>query len=644
VDFLDKALKKSRGKAFTPKNPASLAGSMTLTLTLIAFAIFVYREYSTRSMLNWAEKNALMNGFLICSIILFSIFLFIFFSSRYFYMISYGERKYLAWPHGAFDAISFIILIFTMTFIGSELTLKPTMFQDGLEVDLAALLLALSAIANLQATLRLKYFLKPDSEIREMILQIVNSHISLHEKEPVESLSMAAPVIDGKIERDLLSLIIKLYKKGNIQPVEYCMETLKAYSLKKIPGYESTINDTLACNISSLIIEIGMNSARDEDIFVTGMAMDTLTEIAVSSESSLASEISKMGILQIYSSCDTTGGLFKLRASQRFFRSYLSIFDKFGEHETLESAMKALEDATSLEKAINSARERIGLLYMSGCIYRRAGEMDINEEKINMAINDLSDALKVKDTILSPIDMAYIKAELGRSYMALAKAKNPIKSYKLAINMFSEANKILDEKSFKYDHSMLQSQTGYAYSMLADEYFKIRKNDEAIICARSAIAAYSVPAKFFAMKRAPMEYGMIMSNLGLAHAIISDIYGKSRMFRDALKHAYIAISSFNSAIEAYSSFGRGIDLARLKTSIGISYITIAEICFREKRYDEAINTCDSAIAAYNEAIKMYEGSGKDKLALTARKNLKDANELFNTMMRIGASKPVPYIE
>jgi hypothetical protein len=68
---------------------------------------------------------------------------------------------------------------------------------------------------------------------------------------------------------------------------------------------------------------------------------------------------------------------------------------------------------------------------------------------------------------------------------------------------------------------------------------------------------------------------------------------------------------------------------------------MAEINFREQHYESAISACDSSIAAYNEALRIFEEKGMDKQATAARKHLKKANDLFNTMLRIGVADKKP---
>ncbi len=174
--------------------------------------------------------------------------------------------------------------------------------------------------------------------------------------------------------------------------------------------------------------------------------------------------------------------------------------------------------------------------------------------------------------------------------------------------------------------------------MLADEYSKARRYDDALNSARSAIERYTSAVRYFTPERSPGEHSLIMSGAGLAHTLISEIYTHSREFGGALKQATLAIDCYTSALEAADKEKSPESYASLKVSIGIAQVDLAEICFKEKRYDEAITACDRAIACYNEALRIYEGSGKEKQAAPARKYLKEANDLFNTFMMIGSGR------
>jgi len=129
--------------------------------------------------------------------------------------------------------------------------------------------------------------------------------------------------------------------------------------------------------------------------------------------------------------------------------------------------------------------------------------------------------------------------------------------------------------------------------------------------------------------------------MGFAHTIVSEVYLKSRMFDLSLKHASHALDAYSRAAKAMDARELPERYAFIKTCMGLTQVAVAEIHFREKRYESAISACDSAIAAYNEAIRIYDDKGKEKPAAAARKHLKKANGLFNTMMRIGVADRKP---
>jgi tetratricopeptide (TPR) repeat protein len=236
------------------------------------------------------------------------------------------------------------------------------------------------------------------------------------------------------------------------------------------------------------------------------------------------------------------------------------------------------------------------------------------------------------------MDAALMDVEIGQAYVALAPMKNPIKSYKKALSLFEEAGKTLTPALSRYDAALLESRQGYACSMLADEYNRARRYDDALNSARTAIEHYKSAAKFFTPARSENEHSVIMSGAGLAHTLICEVFTNAREFDDALKHARMAIDCYTEALDAVGKERAPESYASLKVSIGVAQMDLAEICFKEKRYDEAITACDSAIAAYNEALKIYDGTGAEKKAAPARKQLKEANDLFNTFMMIGTGK------
>jgi tetratricopeptide (TPR) repeat protein len=341
----------------------------------------------------------------------------------------------------------------------------------------------------------------------------------------------------------------------------------------------------------------------------------------------------------VFNVCSTGMGERELsRLVTKMIESYTAVYDRAGRHEALELAAAMAEKAA--DTRMFATEEYDGVLYVSGGVYRRLAEAGDSEEYANKSLTALFEALTARTAEASPIDHACIKGEIGRAYMALAKAKNPVKNYRSAAQTFEDAGRMLDAKVSPWDSALYRGKAACAYTFLADEFCRGKRYDDAIQAARSALALYPEAVKFFERRSLP-DYVEALSNMGFAHTIVSEVYLKSRMFDLSLKHATNALDAYSKVTKAVDPVAAPERYAFMKTIMGLTHVNMAEIHFREKRYESAISSCDSAIAAYNEAIRIYDDKGKEKPASAARKHLKKANDLFSTMMRIGVADKKP---
>ncbi|MCD1295157.1 hypothetical protein CUJ83_09120 [Methanocella sp. CWC-04] len=596
-------------------------------------AVSVYEMYTFRTSLDPAEANALLNTLLICDILIFCLsFIAIILSWRI------SSAKGIGVQASIFGSLKFILFVIVMLspiiFIGCQLSFKPGFFSEGMEVDIAIALSAIGVISLMPLTILIIKGMSSLQNIKAFIRDMKSEYLGSGEECSLEDLSMLKQVYRGTIETRLLSQLARLSTSGDSITLELALDDLKDTCIDAKSDDPRSI--ALASGMAGLLAEAGINAAKDGNITVVRMVIDRLSEITKRSGKPGVSSLALRGMGAIYLSCESNMGEQVPRVQIKLASTYASLYDSTGKRECLELAMKMSEKAVAAYGESQHSDELIDALFVSGRIYRMAAELESDESSASISIARLTEALSLKNGIASPLDQAFIKNELGKAFIAMAKIRNPIKSYKSAVSAFSEASDLVTPGISKWDHSLILANSGYAYTMLADEYFKIRKFDEAISSARSAISSYSLPVQFFTLNRSAEDHASIMSNLGLAHTVISEIYSKSRMFEEALKHAHQALDSYTDSMSAYSKISTSNDLASIKTSIGLTYMTIADICFREKRYQEAISACDNAIAAYNEAVRIYDESGREKPASTVRKYLKDANDLFGTMMRIGS--------
>jgi tetratricopeptide (TPR) repeat protein len=435
---------------------------------------------------------------------------------------------------------------------------------------------------------------------------------------------------------DLFGMLKQSLKSGDPGPARSALDGMAETVLgaaKRAPDARSL---AIAHCMDSHIVDAGAIAAAAGSESVVCHTIECLRNITVDTGTEQVATAAFRGIDYTYGECRKAPGHFRSQVMDVWLTDiYTSIYDETGKRDSLDKAAAAADRALSEGGAL-TRDERARALFASGKVLRRLAAVESSEEKALLAISLLDEARATGAG--SPLDTALLDTEIGQAYVALAPMKNPIKSYKKALALFEDAGKTLTAGVSRFDAARLQSGEGYAHSMLADEYNRARRYDDALNSARSAIERYKLAAKYFTPARSRDEHSVIMSGAGLAHTLICEVYTHSRDFDDALKHATLAIKCYTSALESVGKDRAPESYASLKISIGVAEMDLAEVCFKEKRYDEAITACDSAIADYNEALRIYEEAGKEKQAAPARKQLKEANDLFNTFMMIGNGK------
>jgi tetratricopeptide (TPR) repeat protein len=434
---------------------------------------------------------------------------------------------------------------------------------------------------------------------------------------------------------DLFGLLKRSLESGDTGPARAALDQLTHAALESARAHDAR-SMAIAHGMIAHLVEAGSVAASAGSEPVVCHTIECLRDIAVDSGAEQAAMAAFRGIGYTYGECMKHPGHFRTLAMEAWLAGvYTSVYDDTGRREALDKAAAASGHALADGGAL-TAEERARALFASGRVLRRLAEVESSEEKALSAISRLDEAKTIGTG--GPMDAALIDAEIGQAYVALAPMKNPIKSYKKALSLFEDAGKTLTPELSRYDAALLESRLGYACSMLADEYNRARRYDDSLNSARAAIEHYKSAAKFFTHVRSAKEHSVILSGAGLAHTLICEVFTNAREFDDALKHARMAIDCYTEALESVGKEHAPESYASLKVSIGVAQMDLSEICFKEKRYDEAITACDSAIAAYNEALRIYEGAGAEKKAAPARKQLKEANDLFNTFMMIGTGK------
>ncbi len=520
-----------------------------------------------------------------------------------------------------------------IVFIGADILLQPKPLED-IGVNIALGLSVISIVSGILFIAMSVMRLRPGERIGAMVDRIRDDYHGAGADSSADSITVMPQMAGASLS--LIIFIRKLSATGDPDPARQSIDLLSKAALAEAGNAQDVKSMAAAGGMIAHIVEVGTIGAETGNMAIVCRAIERLKDIVTTAGAEAVSSAAFRGIGYTCNECMRQGGRFRTGTFDPWLAGvYASIHDATGKREALDRAVAATERALADRSAL-TLEERARALYSSGQVLRRVADTDHSEEKALLAISQLTEA-RAMGTV-SGLEATFIDIEIGRAYATLASMKNPIKSYKKALSQYEEAGKAMSPAISRYDTALLDSLQGYAYAMLADEYSKARRYDDALNSARSAIERYTSAVRYFTPERSPGEHSLIMSGAGLAHTLISEIYTHSREFGGALKQATLAINCYSSALEAADKEKSPESYASLKVSIGIAQVDLAEICFKEKQYDEAISACDRAIACYNEALRIYEGSGKEKQAAPARKYLKEANDLFNTFMMIGSGR------
>jgi tetratricopeptide (TPR) repeat protein len=603
-----------------------------VSLSLAAATIFLWLMYDGRGMPTAAERGALLNTLLLCDAVAFIVtavaaLLCLYVSSLYSgdYRGAIGTDAYV---------LFFVVMLAPLAFLSADIAWKPGMLA-GVETLIACVLSAIAIIGGILFVAIHVHHLRPRERIRAMIGRILEEYHVAGATATAGAIAIVQPTMAGP-SLDLFGMLKRSLQSGDPGPARSALDNMAKAALEAADRAPDARSLAIAQGMVAHVIEAGAIAAAAGSESIVCHTIECLRDIIVDSGTEQVATAAFRGIGYTYGECMRHVGHFRTLAMEAWLAGiYASIYDDTGKREALDKASAAADRALA-DGSVLTTEERSRALFASGQVLRRLAEAERSEEKALLAISRLDEARTIGSG--SPLDAALVDAEIGQAYVALAPMKNPIKSYKKALSLFQDAGKTLTADVSRFDAALLQSREGYAHSMLADEYNRARRYDDALNSARSAIERYKSAAKYFTSARSEEEHSVIMSGAGLAHTLICEVYTHARDFDDALKHATLAINCYTAALDAVGKERDPESYASLKVSIGVAQMDLAEICFKEKRYDEAINACDSAIAAYNEALRIYEGEGKEKLAAPARKQLKEANDLFNTFMMIGTGK------
>ena len=641
MKVLPAALLRLRPRKTTRKKSASEISAVTaaaLALLSVVSVLIAGESYLTGVPLTPDQRSAILNTLLACDVLILGFSVLATVILWYLSSVHYGSRRRRTMlSSGAMD-LYMILMILPIVYTACDLSFQPTVFQP-MDVGIALALTLVGVIVLIPFSFGMLDFIRPRGMIDGLIDGLEKEFDAAGSSESVGAVALQRPSLRGEAGTGLASLLGKLCDTGDNEPVLRALEQMRDRSLELKAPFDDLKEVALAAGMVAMVAEtasIAVKRGRHEVLY---RSVDALREI---SQFSGHQGISSLAFRSMGAAFDTGTGCMDERSLTRLetklMEAYTLLYDRTGRREALDMAAAMAEKAAGSRMFVTE--EYDGILYTSGGVYRRLAEADESEDYANRALTVLYEALTARTAEASPLDHACLKGEIGMAYLAMARVKNPTRSYRSAAAAFEDAGRMLSARVSPWDSALYRGKAACSYTRLAEEYCRSKRYDDALQAARSALSLYGDAIKFF-QRRSPEAYVETTSDLGLAHTIISEVYLKSRMLDLSLKHASLALDAYSSASQAIDAGAMPERYAAMRTNIGLTHVTMAEIHFREKRYESAITACDSAIAAYNEALRIYDQKGKEKPAALTRKHLKKANDLFGTMMRIGVADKKP---
>jgi tetratricopeptide (TPR) repeat protein len=606
---------------------------------LSVISVFIIGEsYMTSVTPTPDQSSAILNTLLLCDVLVLCISILATVILWYLSSARYGSRKGRTMLSSGALYVYISLMILPVIFIACDLSFEPSFFAQ-MDVEIALALSIVSVVVLIPFSFGMLDYIRPQGMIDGLIDGLEKEFNSAGISGPVRNVALQRPVLRSGSGAGLASVIGNLCESGDNEPVLRALEQMRDISLEVKEPFQDIKSIAKAAAMVSMMAETASMAVKWGRFEIINYAVDMLRQVSEFSGHPGISSLAFRSMGAVFDLCPACMDERSLtRMETKLMEAYSLLYDRTGKHEALDMAAIMAEKAAGSKMFVTEEYDCI--LYTSGGVYRRLAEADGSEEYATKALTLLYEALTARTAEASPLDHACINGEIGNAYMAMAKIKNPTKSYRSAAGAFEDVGKMLNPAISPWDSALYRGKAACSYTMLAEEYCRAKRYDEALQAARNALPLYGDVIKFFE-RRSPELYVETTSDLGLANTIIGEVYLKSRMFDLSLKHASLALDAYSSASKAIDSASMPERFAAMKNNIGLTHVTMAEIHFREKRYENAISSCDSAIAAYNEALRIYDQKGKEKPAALTRKHLKKANDLFSTMMRIGITDRKP---
>jgi tetratricopeptide (TPR) repeat protein len=279
---------------------------------------------------------------------------------------------------------------------------------------------------------------------------------------------------------------------------------------------------------------------------------------------------------------------------------------KFADFQNIE--INALNAIDAYQKAINIylKNDRYTIKYAEtqnnlGKAYLKLADIRNVELNSFKAINASLEALKTFTMKSYSTDYAIAQNNLGEAYLNLADVRDKENNSEKAIIAFNETLKIFTKESYSTDYAIAQNNLGEAYLNLADVRDKENNSEKAIIAFNKTIKTAQEALNVYTRESHPINFAIIQITLGNAYLNSANIQDKKNNNENAIIVYLKGVEVFT--IESYPLY-----YAMVQTNIGHAHNNLQKVypLYESQKKADQYN---KAIAAYNEALKIYNIDG-----------------------------------
>ncbi len=244
--------------------------------------------------------------------------------------------------------------------------------------------------------------------------------------------------------------------------------------------------------------------------------------------------------------------------------NYLLLSDRQDTRDNLVNALVAFGEA---EKLSESEFVKENAENMKGFLFFKLAFLEDRNYNLKKAIEHYKKALEFISKEEKPYRYASLRYNLGNAYLSLRDG-NEKENILRAIDEFTEAYKIRKEQKNSLEFGVISNALGLSYLMLSE-----LSNDpkESAAYLTNALSYFGDSAEVFTKEKYPIDYAMIHNNLGVCFTRLALLgKDKEKNFKEGIKH-------YKKALEVYTENDFPDDYGTTMYNIGLAYHNLSKV-------------------------------------------------------------------